>query len=175
MITISGIEVTGGHFYLGQRMKPAGHNSGGYYDGNNEASLVDDTLKIYPTPYIYEDSSLGYWPSFSSLSPEARGAYLSWLASDRCDTSCPIGYVFIYLYGLERRALVDSRDNNISDDEFYSLFKRSAVSDRFSMKTDLSGITHPSYLKRCPFFVRTKILQQLSTMIRSSAIACSSG
>ncbi|HAX9824960.1 TPA: ATPase, partial [Escherichia coli] len=49
--------------------------------------------------------------------------YLSWLASDRCDTSCPIGYVFIYLYGLERRALVDSRDNNISDDEFYSLFK----------------------------------------------------
>ncbi|HAI9369440.1 TPA: TerB N-terminal domain-containing protein, partial [Escherichia coli] len=123
MITISGIEVTGGHFYLGQRMKPAGHNSGGYYDGNNEASLVDDTLKIYPTPYIYEDSSLGYWPSFSSLSPEARGAYLSWLASDRCDTSCPIGYVFIYLYGLERRALVDSRDNNISDDEFYSLFK----------------------------------------------------
>lgn len=123
MITVSGIEVTGGHFYLGQRMKPAGHNSGGYYDGNNEASLVDDTLKIYPTPYIYEDSSLGYWPSFSSLSPEARGAYLSWLASDRCDTSCPIGYVFIYLYGLERRALVDSRDNNISDDEFYSLFK----------------------------------------------------
>ncbi len=123
MITVSGIEVTGGHFYLGQRMKPAGHNSGGYYDGNNEASLVDDTLKIYPTPYIYEDSSLGYWPSFSSLSPEARGAYLSWLASDRCDTSCPIGYVFIYLYGLERRALVDSRDSNISDDEFYSLFK----------------------------------------------------
>ena len=39
-----------------------------------EASLVDDT-QIYP-PYIYEDSSLGYWPSFSSLSPEARGAYL---------------------------------------------------------------------------------------------------
>jgi hypothetical protein len=36
MITVSGIEVTGGHFYLGQRMKPAGHNSGGYYDGNNE-------------------------------------------------------------------------------------------------------------------------------------------
>ncbi|MCL0859905.1 TerB N-terminal domain-containing protein, partial [Klebsiella pneumoniae] len=34
-----------------------------------------------------------YWPSFSSLSPEARGAYVSWLASDRSDPSCPIGYV----------------------------------------------------------------------------------
>lgn len=123
VITVGGVEVTGGYFYLGQRMNPVGHNSGGYYDDSSEASLIDDTLKIYPTSYIYEDSSLGYWPSYSSLSPEARGAYLSWLTSDRCDTSCPIGYVFIYLYGLERRALVDSRDSNISDDEFYSLFK----------------------------------------------------
>ncbi|HBM9250403.1 TPA: TerB N-terminal domain-containing protein [Escherichia coli] len=122
VITVGGVEVTGGYFYLGQRMNPAGHNSGGYYDDSSEASLIDDTLKIYPTSYIYEDSSLGYWPSYSSLSPEARGAYLSWLTSDRCDTSCPIGYVFIYLYGLERRALVDSRDSNISDDEFYSFF-----------------------------------------------------
>ncbi|GCJ27288.1 hypothetical protein BvCmsL119A_00489 [Escherichia coli] len=123
VITVGGVEVTGGHFYLGQRMKPAGQNLSGYYDDSSEASLIYCALKIYPKPYIYEDNSLGYWPRFSSLSPEARGAYLSWLASDRCDTSCPIGYVFIYLYGLERRALVDSRDNNISDDEFYSLFK----------------------------------------------------
>lgn len=123
VITVGGVEITGGYFYLGQRMNPVGHNSGGYYDDSSEASLIDDTLKIYPTSYIYEDSSLGYWPSYSSLSPEARGAYLSWLTSDRCDASCPIGYVFIYLYGLERRALVDSRDSNISDDEFYSLFK----------------------------------------------------
>ncbi|MFY3768021.1 TerB N-terminal domain-containing protein, partial [Escherichia coli] len=90
VITVGGVEVTGGYFYLGQRMNPTGHNSGGYYDDSSEASLIDDTLKIYPTSYIYEDSSLGYWPSYSSLSPEARGAYLSWLTSDRCDTSCPI-------------------------------------------------------------------------------------
>lgn len=64
MITVGGVEVTGAHFYLGQRMKPAGHNSGGYYDDSSEASLIDDTLKIYPTPYIYEDSSLGIGPVF---------------------------------------------------------------------------------------------------------------
>ncbi|MCV5532527.1 TerB N-terminal domain-containing protein, partial [Escherichia coli] len=77
VITVGGVEITGGYFYLGQRMNPVGHNSGGYYDDSSEASLIDDTLKIYPTSYIYEDSSLGYWPSYSSLSPEARGAYLS--------------------------------------------------------------------------------------------------
>lgn len=121
-ITVGGVEIFGGHFYFGQRMKPAGRNLNGYYDDGSEASLVDSTRKIQSTHYRYEDDSLGYWPSFSSLTPEARGAYVSWLASDRCDSSCPIGYVFIYLYGLERRALVEARDENIPDDEFRSLF-----------------------------------------------------
>ncbi|CPR18943.1 TerB N-terminal domain-containing protein [Brenneria goodwinii] len=118
---VGGVEITGGYFYLGQRMKHAGQSLSGDDDGT-EASLIDDTLKIYPKPYIYEDSSLGYWPSYSSLSPDARGAYLSWLASDRRDASCPVGYVFIYLYGLERKALVDSRDGNTPDAEFLTLF-----------------------------------------------------
>ncbi len=175
MITVGGVEVTGGHFYLGQRMKPAGHNSGGYYDDSSEASLIDDTLKIYPTPYIYEDSSLGYWPSFSSLSPEARGAYLSWLASDRCDTSAQlVTFLFICMVWKDGHLLTAGTTVYLTMSSI--LFsKRSAVSDRFSMKTDLSGTTRPSYLKRCPFFARTKILQQLSAMIRSSAMACSSG
>jgi hypothetical protein len=119
---VSGVEITGGYFYLGQRMKPAGQSLSGYYDDGTEASLIDDTLNIYPKHYLYEDNSLGYWPSYSSLSPEARGAYLSWLASDRRDASCPVGYVFIYLYGLERNALVDSRDGNTPDAEFLTLF-----------------------------------------------------
>ncbi|WP_414850225.1 TerB N-terminal domain-containing protein, partial [Kosakonia quasisacchari] len=37
-------------------------------------------------------------------------------------SSCPIGYVFIYLYGLERKALVDSADQNFPDAEFRNLF-----------------------------------------------------
>ncbi|MGC1070961.1 TerB N-terminal domain-containing protein [Pantoea agglomerans] len=122
MITVAGVAISGGYIYLGQRMKPSDQESGGYYDDGSEASLIDDTCKIQPTSFYYEYSSLGYWPSFSSLSPEARGAYVSWLASDRSDPSCPIGYVFIYLYGLERKALVDSTDQNVSDAEFRNLF-----------------------------------------------------
>jgi len=122
MITIAGVTISGGHIYVGQRMKPSSQELGGYYDDGSEASLIDDTCKIQPTSYLYEDSSLGYWPSFSSLSPEARGAYVSWLASDRSDPSCPIGYVFIYLYGLERKALVDSADQYFPDAEFLNLF-----------------------------------------------------
>lgn len=120
--TVGGVKITDGNFYFGQRMKPAGQSMNSYYDDGSEASLIDGTLKIYPKPYLYEDNSLGYWPSYSSLSPDARGAYLNWLASDRHDAACPIGYVFIYLYGLERKALVDSRDNNTSGAEFRTLF-----------------------------------------------------
>lgn len=126
MITVAGVAISGGHIYVGQRMKPSGQESGGYYDDGSEASLIDDTCKIKPTSYLYEDSSLGYWPSFSSLSPEARGAYVSWLASDRSDPSCPIGYVFIYLYGTERKALVDSTDPKFPDAEFRNLFNEVA-------------------------------------------------
>lgn len=120
--TVGGVKITDGNFYFGQRMKPAGQSMNSYYDDGSEASLIDGMLKIYPKPYLYEDNSLGYWPSYSSLSPDARGAYLNWLASDRHDAACPIGYVFIYLYGLERKALVDSRDNNTSGAEFRTLF-----------------------------------------------------
>ncbi|KHN51163.1 ATPase [Dickeya fangzhongdai] len=119
---VGGVEITGGYFYLGQRMKPAGQSISGYYDDGTEASLIDDTLNVHHKPYLYEDSSLGYWPSYSSLSADARGAYLNWLASDRSDASCPVGYVFIYLYGLERKALVDCRDGNTPDAEFRTLF-----------------------------------------------------
>ncbi|MBZ7503363.1 ATPase, partial [Klebsiella michiganensis] len=46
MITVAGVAISGGHIYLGQRMKPSGQESGGYYDDGNEASLIDDTCKI---------------------------------------------------------------------------------------------------------------------------------
>lgn len=122
MTIVGGVEITGGYFYLGQRMKPAGQSLSDYYDDGTEASLIDDTLNIYSKHYLYEDNSLGYWPSYSSLSPDARGAYLAWLASERRDASCPVGYVFIYLYGLERKVLVDSGDGNTPDAEFRTLF-----------------------------------------------------
>ncbi|MCI0720148.1 MAG: TerB N-terminal domain-containing protein, partial [Acidobacteria bacterium] len=38
-----------------------------------------------------------------------RAAYLEWLAAGRRDPSAYIGYVFLFFYGLERRALADTR------------------------------------------------------------------
>ncbi|MHD0517830.1 TerB N-terminal domain-containing protein (plasmid) [Klebsiella pneumoniae] len=126
MITVAGVAISGGHIYVGQRMKPSGQESGGYYDDGSEASLIDDTCKIKPTSYLYEDSSLGYWPSFSFF-PQKHAVRMSvGLPAIGLIHRVLIGYVFIYLYGLERKALVDSTDPKFPDAEFRNLFNEVA-------------------------------------------------
>ena len=57
---------------------------------------------------------MGYWPTYADINPQARAAYLSWLAGGRRDPNAYIGYVFLFFYGLERRALVDiPRDSSL--------------------------------------------------------------
>jgi len=114
-ITIKGQTFTGGNFYFGGKLSS-------FDEYGTEASLVDDSLKIKNKPSSYEDESLGYWPKFISLTPKGRGAFLSWLSGNRSDPETPLGYVFIYFYGLERRITVDSIKQAVDDTEFKSLF-----------------------------------------------------
>ncbi|OWK20010.1 hypothetical protein AJ88_35375 [Mesorhizobium amorphae CCBAU 01583] len=51
--------------------------------------------------------TMGYWPSYSRISPAARKSYLDWLAGSRSDPDAYIGYVFLYFYGLERRLMLE--------------------------------------------------------------------
>ncbi|TCL06291.1 TerB N-terminal domain-containing protein [Sodalis ligni] len=123
-VNIQNIVINRGNFYFGGQTKAnlsAKYNN--FYNDGSDASLVSDALSVQTTPKHYEDDSLGYWPSYSTLSPCGRGAYLDWLASDRSDPTCPIGYVFIYFYGLERRALVDGKQKDISDNDFRIIFE----------------------------------------------------
>jgi tellurite resistance protein len=68
--------------------------------------LIDPSLKVGRVPNRSGDG-LTYWPGYGTISPDSRAAYLEWLAYGRCDPQTPIGYVFLYFYGLERRVLVD--------------------------------------------------------------------
>ena len=117
LISVAGHEICGGFFYFGGRLPDL--------DGYGvEASLVDSSLPIYrDTDMLYQDETLGYWPSFNRLSESSRGAYLTWLASERENPNVPLGYVFIYFYGLERRILVDSKEGGVADAEFKSIYQ----------------------------------------------------
>lgn len=71
-------------------------------------SLLDPTLPVAQEG-TWED--LGYWPNYTQMNPRQRRNYLNWLAGGRRDPTTPIGYVFVYFYGLERRLAFDhSRD-----------------------------------------------------------------
>lgn len=72
-----------------------------------EPALINLTLSVRASKPDHAGSTLGYWPSYDSITPAARAAYLSWLAGGRSAPDTQIGYVFLFFYGLERRALID--------------------------------------------------------------------
>ncbi len=114
-INVAGYQITKGFYYFGGRLK----SLDGY---GTDSSLVDNSLPTSASSITFEDESLGYWPKYIGLSPEGRGAYLTWLASDRNNPDTPWGYVFIYFYGIERRALVDAQRGEVTDSEYRELF-----------------------------------------------------
>ncbi len=79
----------------------------GRYDAQ-EPSLINPKLRIAKSYVDIEERLMSYWPSFHSISPEARRGYLQWLESGRRNPLADTGYVFLFFYGLERRALVDA-------------------------------------------------------------------
>jgi len=98
-VQVQGVRISSGMIYVGERLAA----KDGY--GQPDNCLINPRLAA--TGAGNADSQLTYWPSYSRLPPVTRRAYLAWLASDRCEPSTPIGYVFLYFYGLERRLMLD--------------------------------------------------------------------
>jgi uncharacterized tellurite resistance protein B-like protein len=98
-VTVSGFSLPGGMLYVGSAL--------GRYDAQ-EPSLINPKLRIAKSYVDIEERLMSYWPSFHSISPEARRGYLLWLESGRRDPLADTGYVFLFFYGLERRVLVDA-------------------------------------------------------------------
>ncbi|WP_323614894.1 TerB N-terminal domain-containing protein [Pseudomonas putida] len=97
-INVAGLAIPGGLIYACERATPF---------GNQEPSLVDATLRVARSPMSLTDRQMSYWPSYKGITPEARRAYLQWLAGGRRQPA-DVGYVFLFFYGLERRALIDA-------------------------------------------------------------------
>lgn len=109
-VTIAGIQLPGGMLYVGSGLR-----------GNNqdiEPSLVNPNLNVVASKVDISEPLTTYWPSYSSITAQARKAYLLWLAGGRQDPSANIGYVFLFFYGLERRILVDAENGLVSEGEF---------------------------------------------------------
>lgn len=101
--------IKGGMLYVGSGLRAP--------SGQIDPALIEPRARISQRAIHYSIRQTDYWPSYSTISPEARATYLSWLSSGRDDPTADIGYVFLYFYGLERRALIDARDDPAARDE----------------------------------------------------------
>lgn len=98
-VDVSGVSIPGGLVYVGTELKTP--------SGLNDPCLIDPSKSV-ASRGDYTERQMGYWPSYSDIPASARRAYLNWLADGKKDPEADIGYVFIFFYGLERRAILDA-------------------------------------------------------------------
>lgn len=115
-VTVAGYTLAGGMLYVGAGLRSVGGL-------RVEPALIDPSLPVKRSSPDRSGSGMTYWPSYSSIALECRSAYLEWLASGRRDPSACIGYVFLYFYGLERRALADTLQSDAARRELPAIAK----------------------------------------------------
>lgn len=98
-ITVSGYTITGGLIYVGSGVP-------GAYTATDEPSLIDPQAPVRRVRLDQETPSGEQRPSYAELTSGARAAYLEWLAAGRTGAT-PVAHLWLFLYGLERRVLID--------------------------------------------------------------------
>lgn len=99
-VDVLGFPLRDGLVYVGQGLLTQ--------SGATEPALIDPSLPLDRRNPDWAGDDLFYWPTYDGLSPRSRTAYLTWLADGRRHPGVPLGYVFLFFYGLERRVLVDA-------------------------------------------------------------------
>lgn len=107
-IEIAGLQISGGMLYVGRHLP--GENQ------HTDPALINPRRNVSKRGDFTERLT-HYWPSYESISAEARRAYLNWLADGKKHPEADLGYVFLYFYGLERRTLIDIAQNGAQRSE----------------------------------------------------------
>lgn len=105
---VEGFHLDGGMVYVGRNLPPVDEGS---WRHEIEPALIDPALRIARLQPDRTGMSMDYWPSYQTISPGARSGYLDWLARGRRDPAAPIGFVFLFFYGIERRVLIDAQNS----------------------------------------------------------------
>ncbi|MDR7927039.1 TerB N-terminal domain-containing protein [Acidithiobacillus thiooxidans] len=105
-VEVAGVRIPGGMIYVGYSLRAA--------SGADEPCLIDPDKSVAARS-DFTVKQTPYWPSYSQITPSARRAYLNWLADGRRNPNADIGYVFLFFYGLERRAIVDASNDKTAE------------------------------------------------------------
>lgn len=103
-VSIAGRVITGGMIYVGEGMVGSSRRDA------LDPALITPSARV-SSPANVSGQGMPYWPSYAAITPYDRAAYLDWLAHGRGSVGTYIGFVFLYFYGLERRALTEASHN----------------------------------------------------------------
>jgi len=145
-VRVQTLDIAGGMIYLGDFLPTDGYG--------NDAALINPRLRVILPQQTSSHPEMGYWPTYETISSEARGGYLQWLARGRSDLDSDIGFVFLFFYGLERRLLVDAQSIEISEEE------RCAIIDEVERLRWIYKKNKSFYKYASNFLEFLKILQQ---------------
>lgn len=107
-VEVQGFTIAGGMLYVGTDRPSADELCGvRATSGQRDPSRIDPTLPIDARSPDVGGEGMPYWPSYATIPPSSRGAYLLWLASGRCDPNFDVGYPFLSLYGFEWRIFAE--------------------------------------------------------------------
>ncbi len=138
----------------------------------NEPSAIDVHLPIQISPIDSKNlEDIGYYPSYSKLSPKQRYIYLNWL----CDMTQPIaiGYVFIFYYGLERYLLTEKYESALKmimnlrlkyDNQSFLAYSADAILIGCALhhRPDLLQLDESKLHNTALLFIRTYVFKSLS-------------
>ena len=96
-LEVAGYSITAGLVYAAD-YRP------GSSDRWSDPSLINTRLPVADFPTVVSED-IGYWPTYLGLSEAHRAGYLQWLADGRNTPGVNTGYLFIFFYGLEKRAI----------------------------------------------------------------------
>ncbi|WP_323946956.1 tellurite resistance TerB family protein [Aeromonas hydrophila] len=146
-ITLAGLKISGGMFYVGNTRL-----DGGLFE---EPSLIDPqalvTIKDAPSDLPLH----GYYPSYKNLTADAKKRYLQWMANGRKDPDVAIGFVFIFFYGLERRCFIDAKRDELAKREMPYIFAE--VARLVSIYS-----AHPSFARYATNFLEYGMAKNIS-------------
>lgn len=111
---VCGVTITHGRIFVGSGLAAG-------TDYIVEPALVNPDLTVDLQSVDHQGVELGYWPQYHRLGPQTRAGFLQYLATDRDDPEAPMGFVFLYFYGLERRLLIDAQHPGIEEAEYRDL------------------------------------------------------
>lgn len=101
--TVAGVVIPDGMVYVGTSLFTPNKTP--------DPGLIDPSKNVLKRKN-QPQASIGEWPSYVHVNPECRYAYLTWLAGGRKEPDADVGFVFLFLYGLERRVVIDTVANS---------------------------------------------------------------